>query len=244
MKSCLILTLLLVLLGVFLGDAVKVEEEKFPEKRILCNTEACGCQRCTTRACKRRCRRKRRREKKKRQRLGCLEHQGIRYVGKSAQECAAILLKCNENEKLFFAGKCGCGCHKLAFCGGFANIPCKENFKCIDDPFDDCGPDNGADCGGLCVEKKKKTSSSSCPQYLGVRYVGESADQCSRIRFFCKEGESYFAAGDCGCGCQGLAYCGGKAGTECEEGLCCIDNPFDTCDPDYSSTDCRVCVEC
>jgi hypothetical protein len=41
-----------------------------------------------------------------------------------------------------------------------------------------------------------------CPNGPEVDYKGDSADICSRIRFFCDEGLDYFAAGDCGCGCK------------------------------------------
>jgi hypothetical protein len=37
------------------------------------------------------------------------------------------------------------------FCGGIGNLPCPEGFTCVDDPNDDCDPDRGADCGGICV---------------------------------------------------------------------------------------------
>jgi len=38
------------------------------------------------------------------------------------------------------------------FCGGFAGFPCPDGFTCIDDPTDDCDPNNGgADCGGICT---------------------------------------------------------------------------------------------
>lgn len=37
------------------------------------------------------------------------------------------------------------------FCGGFAGIECPGAGSCVDDPTDDCDPnDGGADCGGLC----------------------------------------------------------------------------------------------
>ena len=36
-------------------------------------------------------------------------------------------------------------------CGGFAGIECPDGLTCVDDPNDDCDPDNGgADCGGIC----------------------------------------------------------------------------------------------
>jgi hypothetical protein len=37
------------------------------------------------------------------------------------------------------------------FCGGFAGIPCEGAGVCVDDPSDDCDPNQGgADCGGIC----------------------------------------------------------------------------------------------
>ena len=39
------------------------------------------------------------------------------------------------------------------FCGGIAGFPCPDGQTCIDDPGDDCDPQNGgADCGGICVD--------------------------------------------------------------------------------------------
>ena len=37
------------------------------------------------------------------------------------------------------------------FCGGIAGFPCPGAGQCVDDPSDDCDPENGgADCGGVC----------------------------------------------------------------------------------------------
>ncbi len=40
----------------------------------------------------------------------------------------------------------------VQFCGGFAGIQCHDgNQSCVDDPNDDCDPNNGGrDCGGIC----------------------------------------------------------------------------------------------
>ncbi len=39
------------------------------------------------------------------------------------------------------------------FCGGIAGFPCPDGQICVDDPNDDCDPENGgADCGGMCVD--------------------------------------------------------------------------------------------
>ena len=38
------------------------------------------------------------------------------------------------------------------FCGGIAGIRCPGAGQCVDDPSDDCDPNNGgADCGGMCT---------------------------------------------------------------------------------------------
>jgi len=43
------------------------------------------------------------------------------------------------------------------FCGGIAGIPCPQGFVCRDNPRDGCDPAHGgADCGGICVRKRKK----------------------------------------------------------------------------------------
>lgn len=37
-------------------------------------------------------------------------------------------------------------------CGGIAGIPCPDGMKCMDDPADDCDPEQGgADCAGICM---------------------------------------------------------------------------------------------
>lgn len=45
-----------------------------------------------------------------------------------------------------------CGQPSGRFCGGIAAFPCPGNGKCVDNPDDDCDPNNGgADCGGVCT---------------------------------------------------------------------------------------------
>jgi hypothetical protein len=86
------------------------------------------------------------------------------------------------------------------FCGGFAGIPCPEGHTCVDDPKDDCDPNQGgADCGGLCQqEEEKKKCTGTEP---GYNYISRDPAECSAIRFTCPEGSSAFF-NDCGCGCQ------------------------------------------
>src|SRR5688572_24377692 len=45
----------------------------------------------------------------------------------------------------------GSGSGNPPFCGGIAGFTCPGAGQCVDDPSDDCDPENGgADCGGLC----------------------------------------------------------------------------------------------
>jgi len=76
--------------------------------------------------------------------------------------------------------------------------------------------DEAADCEGqsyahiMCVGHATCTSERTCGYSCGIkcdytsdpskRYVGKSADECSRIKFACETGTEYFSDG-CGCGC-------------------------------------------
>jgi hypothetical protein len=49
------------------------------------------------------------------------------------------------------------------FCGGIASFPCPGAGQCVDDPTDDCDPDNGgADCGGQCACPGDKITARAC----------------------------------------------------------------------------------
>ena len=51
-----------------------------------------------------------------------------------------------------------------SFCGGIAGIECPKGEVCVDDPNDDCDPNNGgADCGGFC-----EAPSSFCGGIAGI----------------------------------------------------------------------------
>jgi hypothetical protein len=42
------------------------------------------------------------------------------------------------------------------FCGGIAGFPCPPGLTCVDNPNDDCDPNQGgADCEGMCVREEK-----------------------------------------------------------------------------------------
>jgi len=43
-------------------------------------------------------------------------------------------------------------CSNPPICGGIAGIPCPEGLACVDDPSDDCDPNEGGrDCIGICI---------------------------------------------------------------------------------------------
>ncbi|HZH78243.1 MAG TPA: hypothetical protein VEY88_19600 [Archangium sp.] len=85
------------------------------------------------------------------------------------------------------------------FCGGFAGFACAEGYVCVDDPSDDCDPNQGgADCGGICQEAPRKTACDD-PQRT---YVSRDAEQCALLRFFCEDPKTVPFSDECGCGCE------------------------------------------
>jgi hypothetical protein len=113
---------------------------------------------------------------------------------------------------------CG-GICKAPFCGGIAGIPCADGQDCIDDPSDDCDPNNGgADCGGICVPATNPCAAVLCQTGTQCVVIGGKA--------VCKP-----------------PFCGGIAGFPCPDGLQCIDDPSDDCDPNKGGADCGgICV--
>jgi hypothetical protein len=84
------------------------------------------------------------------------------------------------------------------FCGGIAGIPCPEGLVCVDDPSDDCDPNQGgADCGGICVKPKKKKCKYNDPL---LDYISRDPNECAALLFTCIEGYTPFF-NECGCGC-------------------------------------------
>jgi len=87
--------------------------------------------------------------------------------------------------------------HLTPSCGGFPGTPCPQGQLCLDDPSDDCDPDNGgADCIGICVKQSQCEAASCDYNNPRKRYV-----LCSPIRFLCQPGEQAFFDA-CGCGCE------------------------------------------
>ena len=92
--------------------------------------------------------------------------------------------------------------HLTRSCGGFLGTPCPNGQLCLDDPGDDCDPDQGgADCIGVCV-KENECKPPSC-DYDDPRksYVSKSPEQCAAIQFLCAQDYRPFFD-DCGCGCE------------------------------------------
>jgi hypothetical protein len=108
------------------------------------------------------------------------------------------------------------------FCGGIAGIPCPDGQTCVDDPSDDCDPQNGgADCGGICVEKKDTfcggIAGIPCPD--GQTCVDDPSDDCDP-----KNGGA-----DCGGICVGSGETCGNA--VCSPGLVCCNPLLGICTP-------------
>ena len=123
-------------------------------------------------------------------------------------------------------------------CGGFLGLACEDpNQECVDDPNDDCDPNQGgADCGGICVEAGPTFcggfANFPCPQ--GELCVDDPNDDCDPNQ----------GGADCGGVCITPAACGGFGGIACEgKGEVCVDDPNDDCDPDKGGADCiGICV--
>lgn len=96
------------------------------------------------------------------------------------------------------------------FCGGIAGFPCPGEGTCVDDPRDDCDPENGgADCGGLC----------QCLA-LGLCVEGQHWDASPEV-CACVPDTPGEACGDVTCG-PGLVCCNASCGICTEPGGVCI----------------------
>jgi hypothetical protein len=81
---------------------------------------------------------------------------------------------------------CACEAGPEDACGGFAGLLCPEGKICIDNPNDDCDPQNGgADCIGICIDEPEPAA--TCQDQCG----GKGADGSC----YCDEACTYY--GDC-----------------------------------------------
>jgi hypothetical protein len=135
-------------------------------------------------------------------------------------------------------GACGISfgaCSAPAMCAGIAGFACPPGFTCIDDPADDCDPNNGgADCGGLCVREEGPRrcggiAGEACPP--GYECAFESSDGCdpatgADCQGVCKPAMSGGCSSDADCPvigapCElcadGTAAC---PRSFCEDGVC------------------------
>lgn len=125
------------------------------------------------------------------------------------------------------------------FCGGFAGIPCDAGEECIDDPTDDCDPQNGgADCGGVCIPAAPQQfcggiAAFECPG-AGI-CVDDTSDDCDPDN----------GGADCGgvCECSGvLALCLPGTVFDDDPSVCgCVEQPVtDPC----AAVRCRAGTHC
>ena len=128
-------------------------------------------------------------------------------------------------------GECGGG--KTVFCGGIAGIPCPGSGKCVDDPSDECDPNQGgADCGGMCL------CPASAPCAPGSRWNGDPnvcacvREQCPTnpcLAALCPTGTQCVVRG-CAPSCEPID--GGKCGeTICPTGTACCNASCGICTP-------------
>jgi hypothetical protein len=140
-------------------------------------------------------------------------------------------------------------CTEPGFCGGIAGFPCPPGLTCIDDPNDDCDPNQGgADCKGMCIREEQPLkcagfTGESCPD--GYECV-DAPDDCdpenggADCPGFCRPapGEACMSDADCvviGAPCQvcpdGTAAC---PRSSCTNGQCQAEFPGcgGTTDPD------------
>ena len=93
--------------------------------------------------------------------------------------------RCNDNRDCSPGERCDAGgclpISGLPPCGGFAGLPCPEEGQvCVDDPSDNCNPQNGgADCIGVCVAPAQTTCSldADCPTNQWCRDIQDSSDR-------------------------------------------------------------------
>jgi hypothetical protein len=159
-------------------------------------------------------------------------------------------------------------------CGGIAGEGCPGAGQCVDDPSDDCDPEQGgADCGGMCVCNalglcvegmiwNEDPSVCGCePDGGGEAGSGGGGGPCGPVD--CDEGQvccnescgictepggfctEQFCEPDAGPGPDPSApHCGGITGEGCPGAGMCADDPSDDCDPENGGADCGGLCTC
>jgi hypothetical protein len=156
--------------------------------------------------------------------------------------------------------ECGQPVQPVDFCGGFAGVACPRGLECVDDPNDDCSPENGgADCPGVCVEpapvcEADTDADGRCDADDSECNADGQPLLCRRVAPICPRGtvpevvnncytDVCVTWAECGQPVEPIDFCGGFAGFECPRGLECVDDPNDDCDPANGGADCiGVCL--
>ena len=113
------------------------------------------------------------------------------------------------------------------FCGGIAGFPCPAGQECVDDPSDDCDPNNGgADCAGICKAPFcGGIAGFPCPE--GLQCIDDPSDDCDPNK----------GGADCGGIC--VPPKGDPCGkTVCGPGTTCCNASCGICTPPG-----RVCIQ-
>lgn len=138
-------------------------------------------------------------------------------------------------------------CEPNVFCGGIAAFPCPGAGQCLDDPNDDCDPENGgADCGGVC----------DCSGVSALCIEGTVFDPSPEVCTCVEQApENPCNLIDCQSGyicqlnngepvCVAPVSCGGITGEGCAGAGECVDDPTDDCDPENGGADCGGSCQC
>ncbi len=141
------------------------------------------------------------------------------------------------------------------FCGGFGGFPCAGAGTCVDDPSDDCDPEQGgADCGGICTCGNvlllciEGTVFDDSPEVCAcVSDAPNPPDNlcdlvdCPPDRPRCEERDGEAV---CVADAPPAPFCGGIAGFPCAGAGTCVDDPSDDCDPEQGGADCGGICTC
>eukprot|EP01084_Bolivina_argentea_P183933 317333_1 len=118
------------------------------------------------------------------------------------------------------------------FCGGIAAIPCGwTDYRCVDNPDDQCDPNNGgADCGGICRKYCGGKAGLTCP--TDYECIDDPTDDCDPNK----------GGAHCGGICNPTPdpdgdVCGTILGLTCPTDYACIYD-ISLCDPNNGGADC------